>query len=199
MTRVMEPDRRRPSVTIRARDLVTALLLATLALGPLAPGPASAANAAKLEREARHALADLYAENAAARLMRDKARAILVFPRMVKAGFLFGGQIGEGALLRNGRAAGYYNSVAASYGFQAGAQVFGYALFFMTDSALEYLNKSQGFEVGVGPSVVVLNAGMAKSMTSTTLTQGVYALIFNQKGLMAGVGIQGSKITKISK
>ena len=93
----------------------------------------------------------------------------------------------------------YYNSVAASYGLQAGAQKFGYALFFMNDDALAYLDKSEGFELGVGPSIVVVDEGMGKSITSTTLTQDVYAFIFSQKGLMAGLGIQGSKITKISK
>jgi len=101
--------------------------------------------------------------------------------------------------MKHGRAVGYYNSVAASYGFQAGIQVFGYALFFMNDSALAYLDKSAGFEIGVGPSIVVVDKGIAGSLTSTTITQDVYAVIFNQKGLMAGIGIQGSKITKLSE
>ena len=69
----------------------------------------------------------------------------------------------------------------------------------MNDGALKYLDKSEGFEIGVGPSIVVVDEGMGKSITSTTLTQDVYAFIFDQKGLMAGLGIQGSKITKISK
>jgi lipid-binding SYLF domain-containing protein len=76
-------------------------------------------------------------------------------------------------------------------------QKFGYALFFMTDSALKYLDKSGGWEIGSGPSLVVVDQGFAKSMSSTTLTQDVYAYIFDQKGLMAGLGIQGSKITRI--
>ena len=82
---------------------------------------------------------------------------------------------------------------------QARVQVFGYALFFMNDAALAYLGKSGGFEIGVGPSIVVVDAGMGKSMTSTTITQDVYALIFDQKGLMARAGVQGSKITKLSR
>jgi lipid-binding SYLF domain-containing protein len=174
-------------------------VLAALALGSPTPRPAAGASAATIDREVGAALAKLYQGNAAARLLREKAKGILVFPRMLKAGFLFGGQIGEGALLRNGRTAGYYNSVAASYGLQAGAQTFGYALFFLSDSALAYLDESAGFEIGVGPSVVVVDAGVAKSMTSTTLQSDVYAFIFDQKGLMAGVGIQGSKITRVSK
>jgi len=68
----------------------------------------------------------------------------------------------------------------------------------MNDAALSYLDKSEGFEIGIGPSIVVVDAGVAKSLTSTTITQDVYAFIFDQKGLMAGIGIQGSKITKLS-
>jgi lipid-binding SYLF domain-containing protein len=99
--------------------------------------------------------------------------------------------------MKGGRTAGYYNSVAASYGFQAGVQKFGYALFFMNDAALAYLDKSGGFEIGIGPSIVVVDEGVGKSLTSTTLTHDVYAFIFDQKGLMAGLGIQGSKITRL--
>jgi lipid-binding SYLF domain-containing protein len=186
---------------MRARigGVAALLFLAALALGPFAPRPATGASAKEIDRDVDAALASLYAGNSAARLLRDNAKGILVFPHMLKAGFLFGGQLGEGALRRGGRTTGYYNSVAASYGLQAGAQTFGYALFFMTDSALEYLDKSAGFELGVGPSLVVVDEGVAKSLTSTTLKHDVYAFIFDQKGLMAGVGIQGSKITRISK
>ncbi len=89
--------------------------------------------------------------------------------------------------------------MAASYGWQAGAQAFGYALFFMNESALSYLDKSDGFEVGIGPSIVVLDEGMGKAMTTSTVTQDIYAIIFDQTGLMAGAGVQGSKISKIDK
>lgn len=177
---------------------LSALLLVVLA-APVSPPLARAASREELERDAAHALRSLYAQNSAARLLGQKATAVLVFPSMVKAGFMFGGQMGEGVLKKKGKTVGYYNSVAASYGLQAGVQKFGYALFFMNDSALSYLDSSDGWDVGVGPSIVVVDSGVAKSLTSTTLTQDVYALIFDQKGLMAGLGIQGSKITKISK
>ena len=88
--------------------------------------------------------------------------------------------------------------VAGSYGLQAGVQTFDYAMFFMTNSALDYLDRSEGFEVGVGPSIVVVDAGVAKSLTTTTGKNDVYAFIFGQKGLMAGLGLQGSKITRIN-
>jgi lipid-binding SYLF domain-containing protein len=185
-----------PRVGARIRGIAPALLLAGLAIQPLTPRPAVAADAA-LARDARAALESLTKGNQSARLLRDRATAILVFPHMLKAGFMFGGQIGDGVLFKKGKVAGYYNSVAASYGYQVGAQTFGYALFFMNDGALAYLDKSAGFEVGVGPSVVVVDESMAKTMTTTTLTQDVYAFIFSQRGLMAGLGIQGSKITRL--
>ena len=119
-------------------------------------------------------------------MFRKEARGILVFPSIVKAGFMFGGQYGKGALRKNGETVGYYSTVAASYGLQAGVQTFGYAMFFMNEKSLEYLNESEGWEVGVGPSIVVMDKGMGKSLTTTTGRSDVYAFIFNQQGLMAG-------------
>ena len=103
-----------------------------------------------------------------------------------------------GALFKNGRTAGYYNAFAGSYGLQAGVQSFSYALFFMDNASLNYLNRSEGREIGVGPSIVVVDEGMARSLTSITVQNGVYAFIFGQKGLMAGWGLQGSKISRIN-
>jgi len=181
--------------SVRAYPLA---LLAFVALAIGAP-EASAASASALSRDAKAALARLESTTPAARALGAKAKAVLVFPSMLKAGFMFGGQLGEGALIKNGKVVAYYNSVAASYGLQAGAQSFGYALYFMNDAALKQLDATHGFELGVGPSIVVVDEGMGKSLTTNTLTSDVYAFIFSQKGLMAGIGIQGSKITRISK
>ena len=181
----------------RVRVQLVILLLAAIAAS-MSASEALALDKGQLNRDARRALKNLYANNTAAKLLGKQAKAVLVFPSIVKAGFFFGGQMGNGVLMKGTSAVGYYNSVAASYGLQAGVQVFGYALFFMNDAALAYLNKSDGWELGVGPSIVVVDAGMGKSMTTTTATQDVYAFIFDQKGLMAGLGIQGSKITKLS-
>lgn len=181
-------------IHIRWRPAVLAALLA-LASG----ATADAASRQELTRDASAALRSLTKQNAGARVLAQKATAVLVFPHIVKAGFLFGGQMGEGVLFKNGRPAGFYNTVAGSYGLQAGMQFYGYALFFMNAGALAYLDNSNGWEVGVGPSLVVVDEGMGKSITSTTLTQDVYAFIFDQKGLMGGLGIQGSKITKVEK
>jgi lipid-binding SYLF domain-containing protein len=121
-----------------------------------------------------------------------------VFPTIIKAGLLIGGQSGDGCLRVGSQTVGYYNIAAASLGLQAGVQSFGYALFFMTESALRYLSNSDGWAIGSGPSVVVLDKGTAASMTSTTLSQDVYTMPFAQYGVMAGLGLEGSKITRIN-
>ena len=162
-------------------------------------GPAVAASKAEINRDVDAALAILYAKDPDARALAGRAKAVLVFPSIVKAGFLLGAQYGEGALRARGKTVGYYNTVAASYGLQAGVQTFGYALFFMTDSAVQYLAKSEGFELGTGPSIVVLDQGAARAFTTTTAQKDMYAIFFNQKGLMAGLGLQGSKISRIGK
>jgi len=180
--------------------LTTILLVFAFTAGALtSPHPAAAASAAEIDRDAQKALRDLYAKSPSAKTMSEKAIGILVFPGIVKGGFIVGGQYGEGALIRDGNTVAYYSTIAASYGLQAGLQKFGYALFFMTDSALKWLDKSDGWEIGVGPSIVVVDVGAAASMTSTTLQSDIYAFFFDQKGLMAGLGLQGTKITRLEK
>ena len=183
----------------KARLVASLLTLALVTTPTIGARPAHAASAAEINRDANAALAALYQRLPDAKRFAEKAKGILVFPRIVKAGFLYGAQYGEGALQKGNKTVGYYSMVAGSYGLQAGAQSFGYAMFFMSDSALAYLEKSGGFEVGAGPSVAVLDEGTAKSMTTTTMQSDVYALVFSQKGLMAGIGLQGSKISKMDK
>jgi lipid-binding SYLF domain-containing protein len=154
--------------------------------------------AAKLSSEATAALQTLSSTVPLAAELAKKANAILVFPTVTKAGLGIGGQYGEGALLKGGKAVAYYKTTGASFGLQAGGQKYGYAMFFMTAEALAQLDKANGFEVGVGPSVVVVDEGMGKSTTTNTLRDDVYAFIFGQKGLMAGLGVQGNKIKKIT-
>ena len=161
--------------------------------------PAFAASAAEINREVDAAVASMSAAVPDTRKLASQAKAVLVFPNIVKAGFLFGAQYGEGALRQRGKTVGYYNTAAASYGLQAGAQKFGYALFFMTDSAVKYLNDSGGFELGMGPSIVVLDTGTATAFTSSTIQSDIYAVFFDQRGLMAGLGLQGSKISRMDK
>src|SRR4029078_13348656 len=108
-----------------------------------------------------------------------------------------GGAYGEGALRQGNKSTAYYVSTAASYGFQIGVQWFGYVLFLMNDKALRYLDNSDGWEIGVGPSIVVEDKGTAMKTTSTTETQDVHAFIFSQKGLFGGAGLEGTKIRKL--
>ena len=166
------------------------LLISLLALtGCQSTGGQLAGSAADITRDSNAALQNLYANNPEARHLAKRAKGILVFPGIVKAGFLVGAQYGSGgALFKNGRTAGYYNIIAGSYDLQAGVQSFSYALFFMDNASLNYLNRSEGWEIGVGPSIVIVDAGVAKSLTTTTAKNGVYAFIFDQKGLMAGFG-----------
>ena len=117
----------------------------------------------------------------------------------MKAGLVFGGGYGEGVLIEGGKINNYYNSVTGSWGLQAGAQSYGYAVFLMNDEAVKYIKESHGWEVGVGPTVVVVDEGAAKNLSTSTLKDDAYAFIFDQKGLMAGVSIEGTKITEIER
>jgi len=178
------------------RMIVLTWMIFTLSV--FSAAAALAASASSIDRDSKAALDKLYQNTPGAKALADKAVAVLVFPSIVKGGFIIAGQFGDGALRKNGKTTGYYRSLAASYGFQAGVQAFGYVLFFMDDASVKYLDNSDGWELGVGPSLVVLDAGFGKNMSTTTLQKGVYAFIFDQKGLMGGMGIQGSKITRIN-
>jgi lipid-binding SYLF domain-containing protein len=161
------------------------------------PLAATAESAQEMRRSASKALADLYSSTPAARALGEKAAGVLVFPEILKGGFIVAAQYGNGVLFKNGKAVGYYNTTSGSFGFQAGVQSFGYALFFMTQEDLAYLARSKGWELGVGPSITIVDAGIAGSLSTTTARQGVYAFFFDQKGLMGGLGLQGTKITRI--
>jgi len=181
------------------REFRTELFAAFALVAILFAAPAFAADRAALDAEAKKAYNALVAKVPAAKALGKNAVAVLVFPSITKAGFVVGGQFGDGVMLRGGKAVGYYNTSGASYGLQAGAQKYGYALFFMNEQALKALTETSGFEVGVGPSVVVVDEGMGRSATSVTMKDDVYAFVFGQKGLMGGVGLQGNKITALAK
>jgi len=152
---------------------------------------------ANLVSDSRLALQQLVAQNPAAAKCKSKAVAVLVFPDVVKAGFILGAQGGQGILFVHGQPSGRYRTVAASYGLQAGVQKYGYALFLMNQDAVNWVNNTRGWEIGSGPSVVIVDKGMARSFTTDTLHSGIYAFTFDQQGLMAGLGLQGSKIMRI--
>jgi lipid-binding SYLF domain-containing protein len=168
-------------------------VLASLTLGV----QSAAAGAATLDRAARTALARLYSQSVRAKEFGKLSVGVLVVPRIIKAGFLLGGMGGDGVLYEHGRIAGYYNMGGASWGLQAGAETYSYALFFLKPAALAYLHKSDGWAIGSGPSVVVVDKGISESGDTTTLTQDVYAVPFSTKGLMGSLSLQGTKITPI--
>jgi lipid-binding SYLF domain-containing protein len=181
------------------RDLLSLILVvaATFSVGAFS-GHANAATKEDLNKEATLALQTLSKNNPLAEIISKKAKAVLVFPNIVKAGLIFGGAYGEG-VLKEGSKVDYYNSVTASWGWQAGAQSYGYVVFLMTNKAVKYIHESHGWEIGVGPTVVAVNEGVAKNLSTSTLKDDAYAFIFDQKGLMASLSIEGTKISRIKK
>ena len=184
-------------MTLTRRSVaVGAAALTSLAV-PLTASPAWALNRDKLVARAQEALSELEGSERRSRRFARSAVGTLVFPSILKAGFVFGGETGDGVLFEHGQPVGFYNLSGGSWGLQIGAQDFSYALFFMTRGSLHYLHESKGFQVGTGPSIVVVNQGAGAEADSTTLTHDVYAFPFNQKGLMANLTLEGSKISRI--
>jgi len=186
------------TIALILASAATLALVPSCANDPITQANAANSSASQISRDSRAALASLYAQNPGAKTLGRKARGVLVFPSVVKGGLIVGAQAGNGAMIRDtGEISGYYQTAAASYGLQAGVQEFGYAVFLMDDEAFRNINRSGGWEIGSSPSLVVVDKGMATSLTTTTIDKGTYAFFFNQRGLMGGLGLQGSKITRI--
>jgi lipid-binding SYLF domain-containing protein len=173
-----------------------ALAAGVVATIAVSAGSASA-GAVDLNAKARASLSHLYTISNRSKEFGKMAVGILVFPRIIKAGLLVGGMSGDGVLYEHGRVAGYYNISGASWGLQAGGEAYSYALFFMRPKALAFIHKSDGWAVGSGPSVVVVDKGFTQAGDTTTLTQDVYAMPYASKGLMGSLSLQGTKITPI--
>jgi lipid-binding SYLF domain-containing protein len=186
----MTQTTRRQLLPLGAAIAVAPILLAAV------PRAAQAATRAELDGEVASALRTLRSQENTRPLFAE-AKSILVFPRILSGGFIVGGQYGQGALIAGERTIGYYNIAGASFGFTIGAQVAGLAMFFMTDAARAALDAASGWEIGTGPTVVALDQGLQANITSTTLSEPVYAISFSQQGLMASLSINGSKITRI--
>jgi lipid-binding SYLF domain-containing protein len=181
------------------RPFLSAVFAAAAMASVCLVGAAQAESKQDLNRESDRALQQLYSNNPAAAAIGRQARAILIFPRIIKAGLVFGGAFGEGELKQGPRVDGYYNSLTGSWGLQAGGQSYGYVVFLMNQKAVDYVHDTQGWEIGVGPTVVVVDTGVARNLSTSTLKDDAYAFIFDQKGLMAGVSIEGSKISRIKE
>jgi len=182
------------------RSHLLTLILATAAIVSTGVmNQASAATAEDLDKDSRQALQTLYTSEPVAKTLSRTAKAVLVFPNIIKAGLVFGGSYGEGELIEGSKVVDYYNSVTGSWGLQAGAQSYGYAVFLMTDKAIQYVKDTKGWEIGVGPTVVVVDEGLAKNLSTSSLKDDAYAFIFSQQGLMIGVSIEGTKISLINR
>jgi lipid-binding SYLF domain-containing protein len=181
------------------RNFLTLMFAAASIVSMSVMNQASAATAEDLDKDSRQALQTLYKTEPVAETLSRTAKAVLVFPNIVKAGLVFGGSYGEGELIEGSKVVDYYNSVTGSWGLQAGAQSYGYAVFLMTDKAIRYVKETKGWEIGVGPTVVVVDEGVAKNLSTSSLKDDAYAFIFSQQGLMAGVSIEGTKISKINR
>lgn len=174
------------------------LVLAVTALSLLNFAPAFAADKALLSKDAEAALQSLYGKVATAKALSDKAAGVLVFPNVTRAGFVVGGSGGDGVLYKKGKVIGYYKSAAVEMGLMAGVQSFGYAVFFMTDSALEKFRKTSGaWDMSAQANVVVIDGGGSAESSIETAKPELVGFVFDQKGLMGGVSLGGQKVTKI--
>jgi lipid-binding SYLF domain-containing protein len=169
-----------------------------LAVPPPATVQATSATSV-LDADSRAAVFSLVSNYPKMDGLAHKAKGVLIFPSVVRAGFLAGASHGSGELIENGKVTGYYATTSLSYGFQAGVQQYAYAMLFMTDAALNSLKPSSNFEIGVGPTVVVIDEGAAKNLNTETATSDVYAMVFDQRGLMVGTALRGTKITRVSR
>jgi lipid-binding SYLF domain-containing protein len=185
-----------PVVTILLRALC--LILVAAAISVAAPERSKAASAAEIDADVR-ATADKFASQVrGARELASKAEGVLVFPSVVKAGFGFGGEYGEGALLVRGRPNTYYNIISASFGFQLGVQSRAVIIMFMTRDALDQFDATAGWKVGVDGSVVLVTLGADGAIDTNNLTSPVIGFVLDQKGLMYNLTLEGSKITRIN-
>lgn len=160
---------------------------------------ALAASAEEIEAKSDEALKALYDESASAKELGDKAEGILVFPSITKGGLILGGEYGEGALRVSGQTQGYYSSTSGSLGLQLGISSRSLVIMFMTDEALKQFTDSDGWEAGVDADVTVVEVGATGSFDTTTAKDPVIAFNFGEEGLMAGVSLEGTKVSKLDK
>lgn len=165
----------------------------------LATGIARADSAQEIDINSDAALEQFYEEVRAGREFAKKAKGVLIFPSIIKAGLLVGGEYGEGALRINGKSVAYYSTAAASFGFQFGAQSKSVVLVFLTEKALADFRSSKGWEAGVNGSIAVIDKSAAGEIETQTLSNPIVAFVFAGKGLMVDASLEGSKYTKLDK
>ena len=158
-----------------------------------------ASSAKEIDVSVDVALERFYKELPGSQAFIKKAKAVLVFPSVIKAGIGLGAEYGEGAMRIGGKTVDYYNTMAASIGFQLGAQAKSIVMLFMENAALKEFRKSEGWKVGVDGSVALINLGMGDSLDTTNVKDPIVAFVFGQKGLMYNLTLEGSKFNKLKK
>ena len=180
------------------RSFITAFLVLT-AIAITTPDTARAASAAAIDADAKVTLNKFFNHIVNGRELANKATAVLIFPSIIKAGFGIGGEYGEGVLHVRGQRTGYYNIVGASIGFQIGVQTRSVIILFMTPAALAGFQSRAGFEVGVDGSVALITVGVGGKVDTNNLLDPIIAFIFNNKGLMYNLTLEGNKISRIRR
>jgi len=185
--------------SLQSMPLLVVLMLLMSAAMLLAPHCARAATAGEIEASVDAALERFRADVKGADTFLASAKGLLVFPRVIKAGFGIGGQYGEGALRVNGRSEAYYSTAGASVGFQIGAQSRTVIIAFMETAALENFRRSAGWEVGVDGSVALINLGAGADLTTTNIRDPIVGFVFSNRGLMYNLTLEGTKVTRIER
>jgi lipid-binding SYLF domain-containing protein len=180
----------------RAAILLAFALLSTFATMASAPR-AEAASAAEIDASVDATMKELFYKVRGSRDLVARSAGVLVFPTIIKAGFGVGGEYGEGALIRRGRTLDYYNTISASFGFQLGAQARSVVIVFMTPEALHSFQRVDGWKVGVDGSIAIITVGAGASVDTTRIVDPVVGFIFDNKGLMYNLTLEGSKISRI--
>ena len=160
---------------------------------------ALAASAAEINAGADTTLDRFYSEVSAGRQLVKDAKGVLVFPAVFKAGIGLGGEYGEGVLRVKGKSVDYYNTAAASIGFQLGAQKKSIIILFMQEDALNKFRYSSGWKAGVDASIAVVTLGAGGAMDTSKLKEPILGFIIGQKGLMYNLTLEGAKFSKISR
>jgi lipid-binding SYLF domain-containing protein len=179
----------------------TRALLRVLAFCLVLALPAAARAASKEELDAlvRESVQELYKTSSAAKELGARSAAMLVFPRIYKAGIGIGGEFGEGALLAGSKTSSYYMIASASIGLQLGIQRKSVVIMFMTPDALRKFRDSEGFKIGVDASVAIATLGADGAIDTETMKKPIIGFVFSNQGLMYNLTLEGSKITKIEK
>ena len=166
-------------------------------LGGASAPRVEAKSARQIDIEVRATMEEFFHRVHGSRELVNKSAAVLVFPTVIKAGVGIGGEYGEGALLTRQRTMDYYNLVSASIGFQLGAQARSVVIVFMTPEALDSFRRTRGWKVGVDASVAIVTVGAGGSIDTSRIASPIVGFIFDNKGLMYNLTLEGSKISRI--